>query len=278
MNLDEQIRRMEKLSKPVALPLKIETFANLQNAIRPILSEEVEAQVQAGMASIRGENLWKQWGFGSRNSVLLSSGPPGTGKTITARWIARSLRKGFLSVSAADFGSGDFGNSNRNIREIFATGEKENLVLLFDECDSVLIDRESIGGDCIWMLPVINEIITRIETYNGIVILSTNHPHKLDKALNRRITFHIHFEKPTKQARKQLWRQKWPKWPLALPLNEIENLAEASLTGAEIETIIKEEARFAIIEQRKPSVQQIKKRIRTFERKNQTEDARASEG
>lgn len=272
MNLDEQIKRLEKLSKPVKLPLPIETFASLQNAIRPILSSEVEEQVQAGMASIRNAPKWTEWGFPSRNSVLMFKGPPGTGKTITARWMARSLRKSFLSVSAADFGSGDFGNSNRNIREIFSQASEENSIILFDECDAILWDRELAGSDSMWMLPIINEIIIQLEKFNGIVILASNHPKILDKALSRRITFNVEFTKPHIHARKQLWRQKWPKWPLALPLNEIENLALAPLTGAEIESIIKEEARFAICENRKPSIREIKARINKITREDTTKD------
>lgn len=266
----EQVAREEKtksLEKALAdalkekkdeRPIPLEKFASLQNCERPILDDSVYAKVLAGIVAIKHAEQWEKWGFKTRNSVMLFDGPPGTGKSTTARWIAKHLRKSLMQISMGDFGGGDPGDSERNLARIFLAGDSEEAVIHFDECDALLWDRANAGPDSMWMIGVINFILIQIEKYNGIIILSTNRPHILDKALLRRITFEVQFNEPSFESRKKLWVQKWPKWPLALPVNEIGNLSDANLTGSEIEQAIEEEARHAIVEQRKPSLSALK--------------------
>lgn len=258
--LEEKIRAMENALKENELPIPIEKIASLQSCQRPILDGSVYEQVLAGIATIKHADTWKKWGFQSSNSVLLFSGPSGTGKTTTARWVAKHLRKSLIAVSMGDFGGGDPGDSERNLARIFMAGEGEKAVIFFDECDAILWDRGQAGKDSMWMIGVINFILTKIETYDGTIILASNFAHILDAALRRRITFEVHFGEPSYESRKKLWVAKWPNsWPLPLPVKEIGNLANENLTGAEIEKVIEEEARFALTQERKPTLANIKR-------------------
>lgn len=241
------------------LPIPIERIASLQSSERPILDAEVHAQVTAGVATIKYAPMWKKWGFKSGNSVLLFTGPSGTGKTTTARWIAKHLRKSLISVTMGDIGGGNPGDTERNLSRIFVAGESEKAIIFFDECDSLFWDRSKAGEDSMWMIGVINALLILIEKYSEIVILASNFSHILDKALQRRITFEVKFTEPTYESRKKLWVAKWPKWPLALPINEIANLANENLTGDDIEHAIEEEARFALVEGKKPSIANLKR-------------------
>lgn len=261
-SIEKEIKLLEKKAeierKAHELPIPIERVANLQNAIRPVLENDVLMQVEAGMASTRHLDTWREWGFKQNNSVLLLSGPPGTGKTITARWMAKRLKKCLITIATADFGSVNFGEPSRNIRRIFTEGKKEKAIIFLDECDSLLWDRGKATGDSMWMIAIVNDFLQEIEKYEGIIILSTNHKRVLDRALQRRITFEIEFKPPTYQARKAIWKTKWPTWPLELNEEEIKSMALADLTGAEIETIIEREARFALHQERKPNYKSLR--------------------
>lgn len=273
MNLADQIKLLDHKAeveleihrKKTEFPIPVITVANLQNEPKPILSKELLAQVKAGIASTKGAELWKAWGFRSSNSVLLFSGPSGTGKTTTAKYVARILRKPLVSVNAADIGSGDFGNSERNLKRIFAVSLSLGAIIFLDECDALLWDRGKATGDSMWMLGVINAILVEVEAYDGNVILASNHAHVLDTALKRRITFEVKFTLPDYETRKRLWINKWPTWPLRIKENEIEAFALARTTGAEIESAIKEEARYAIEEERNPTYKNLHRILERFQ-------------
>lgn len=270
LSLNDEIRKYElqaaKEREAKQLPIPLEKFASLQNSIRPILDGDVFDQIIAGLASIKYKDKWEAWGFNSANSVLLFTGPSGTGKTTSARWIAKHLRKGIISANMGDFSTGNAGDAERNIQRIFMAGTREEAIIFFDECDALLWSRDKAGPDSLWMLGVINCILTEIEKYNGIVILATNYKQILDPALLRRITFEVEFPIPSFQIRRKLWTAKWPKWPLSLPLNMLDDLAEVELTGAEIEKVIENEARLSISQERNPSIKSIQTLIEGFNR------------
>jgi SpoVK/Ycf46/Vps4 family AAA+-type ATPase len=248
----------DKDAKKNELPIPIENLASLQSSCKPVLDAAIFEQVQAGMVSVKHADTWLKWGFKSQNSVLLLLGPAGTGKTTTARWIAKHLARPLITVAMGDVGDSDPGSTERGLRRIFDVAEKERAILFFDECDALLWDRSQAGPDSMWMLGVINCILTHIEKHGSIVILATNFPHILDKALLRRITFRIEFTEPSYETRKKLWASKWPKWPLPVTTKIIEQLAEYPINGAYIEKIIEECARFAILQESKPTYTKLK--------------------
>lgn len=260
----------DNAKKSIERPIPIERFASLQNCARPVLDDVIYDQVMAGIAAIKHSDTWIKWGFPSANSVLLFTGPSGTGKTTTARWIAKHLRKPLITVSMGDIGGGNPGDTERNLGRIFTVGNEESAVLFFDECDALLWDRSKAGEDSMWMVGVINFILTQIEVFNGIIVLASNFAHILDAALRRRVTYEVVFTEPSYDSRKKLWSFKWPKWPLALPLNEIGNLANANLTGAEIEKAIEDEARQAIIQGRKPTLASLKRIVAEHDTRKNT--------
>lgn len=233
------------------------TFSDPLDARMPIVSEGVMEQIKAGMAAVKYTHTWKQWGFKDANTVLLLEGDSGLGKTTTALWIGKALDKSVLSISHADIGSEKPGQSERRIGEAFAAATRRRAILFIDEADGLIVSRKMLGKDDMWRVSVINCFLQSLEKYDGIVILATNNPSILDSAMNRRIAYTIHFEMPDEKARKRLWRALWPKWPLPYGENEskINNLAKSyHLSGAQIEVVIKNAARKALKEERKPTM------------------------
>jgi len=119
-------------------------------------------------------------------------GPPGTGKTEFGRYVAKVLDKPLMVKRASDLLGSYVGMSERNIAEMYKQAQNEDSVLLLDEADSFLRDRGVAQHS--WEVTQVNEMLTQMESYNGIFICSTNLVDNLDSASLRRFDFKIHFD------------------------------------------------------------------------------------
>lgn len=118
---------------------------------------------------------------------ILFYGASGTGKTELARYIAESLGKKILLKRASDILGKFVGENEKNIREAFEQAESSGSILLFDEADSFFSDRSSAKNS--WERTMVNEFLTQMEEFKGILICTTNLRKIMDPAMQRR--FHI---------------------------------------------------------------------------------------
>lgn len=217
-----------------------------QRYTTPILSQNTQNKITDAITAFANRGLWKQWGLDKlreQGAAILLHGEPGTGKTISAYWIAKRLHLAMREVSMADFGSQIPGQNARNIMKIFYTeqvaahNENKHVPIIFlDECDAMLISRDRVGPNMVWMLEPINALLAQISKYPGLVILATNHAQILDEALERRLLAKICFDRPAEEERFIMWEMKWPeKFPVHPKLEEFKQLAMFDLTGAQIE-------------------------------------------
>lgn len=213
----------------------------------PILSPAVHDQISDAITGFIRRKVWRDWGMDKlreQGAAILLHGPPGTGKTITAYYVAKRLRVGIREVSMADFGSQIPGQLARNIVKIFTVEQlaarsehRHYPVILLDECDAMLISRDKLGPNMVWMFEPINMLLAQIGRYPGLVVLATNHVHVLDEALERRVLAKVHFDRPAYPERLAMWKIKWPvKFPTQPSRGEFESLAHYNLTGAQIES------------------------------------------
>ena len=126
----------------------------------------------------------------AKGSVLLY-GPPGTGKTQFTEHLAGELRMPLVSKSAAALLSKWLGDSEKNIAAAFEEAAAEDAILFFDEGDSFLRSRELAQHS--WEVTQTNELLQRMERFEGIVIVATNLFRNLDAAALRRFTFKVEF-------------------------------------------------------------------------------------
>jgi hypothetical protein len=136
------------------------------------------------------EQILKSLGKTPKASLLLY-GPPGTGKTQFTEYLAEELHLPLVSKSAAALLSKWVGESEKNIAAAFAEAAAEDAILFFDEGDSFLRSRELAHHS--WEVTQTNELLQRMERFDGIVVLATNLFHDLDVAALRRFTFKIEF-------------------------------------------------------------------------------------
>ncbi|HIJ22523.1 MAG: ATP-binding protein [Gammaproteobacteria bacterium] len=119
-------------------------------------------------------------------------GPPGTGKSALGKYVAEQLGRPLLLRKASDLIDMYVGESEKNIAAMFEQARQERAVLLLDEGDSFLRSRE--GAHSTWEVTQVNELLTQMESFDGIFILSTNLMDTLDSAALRRFDFKIHLD------------------------------------------------------------------------------------
>ena len=129
---------------------------------------------------------------------MLFYGTSGTGKTEFARYIAEKLEKKILLKRASDILDMYVGNTEKLIRSAFAEAEKTNSILLLDEADSFFANRENARNS--WERTQVNELLTQMEEFNGIMICTTNLRKILDPAMNRRFHIIVEFKPMTKEG------------------------------------------------------------------------------
>jgi len=192
-------------------------------------------------------------------------GPPGTGKTALGHHMAEVLNMPLLIKRASDLLDALVGKTEHNIAKMFREANKERAILMLDEADSFLRDRK--GARRSWEVTQVNELLTQMESYEGIFICSTNLMNDLDEASIRRFDFKIKLDylKPGqawllfRQALKDMgssvpragspWQQKLSRLSnltpgdFALVLRQHRIVAD-SLTASTLYTALEKESRF----------------------------------
>ncbi|MEO8148092.1 MAG: ATP-binding protein [Bacteroidia bacterium] len=140
--------------------------------------------------------------------IALFTGSPGTGKTMAAQVIAASLRLDLFRIDLSSVVSKYIGESSKNIERILSRAKSMNVVLLFDEADSLFGKRTEIkDAHDRYANTDTNYLLQAIEEYPGIIILASNKKSNIDTGFMRRLRYLVDFSKPDSRQRLQLWRR-----------------------------------------------------------------------
>jgi ATPase family associated with various cellular activities (AAA)/Winged helix domain, variant len=167
---------------------------------------EFESQAQA-----RGEVL-DGWGLGrltplGRGVSALFAGPSGTGKTMAAQVLARSLGRELYRVDLAGVVNKYIGETEKHLRAVFASCERAPVMLFFDEADALFGKRMQVNDAHDRFANIeVDYLLQRMEQFDGVAVLATNRKGDLDTAFMRRLRFTIDFAPPTIEERERLWR------------------------------------------------------------------------
>ncbi len=139
---------------------------------------------------------------------MLFYGVSGTGKTELARYIADRLGKKITLKRVSDIMSKWVGESEQNVANAFAEASASGNILLFDEADSFFVDRNSATHS--WERTLVNEFLTQMEEFNGILICTTNLRKIMDSAMQRRFHVMTEFKALKPAAVEKLAEKYWP--------------------------------------------------------------------
>jgi SpoVK/Ycf46/Vps4 family AAA+-type ATPase len=163
----------------------------------PILSERAMDQLE----QIRDERLrsseLEAAGLLPSRTVLLT-GPPGVGKTLSARWLANELAHPFLVLDLSAVMSSFLGRTGANLRRVLDYAKRESCVLLLDELDSIAKHRND-DTEVGELKRLVTVLIQEIDDWpnSSLLLAATNHPELLDRAIWRRFDHVITLELPS---------------------------------------------------------------------------------
>ena len=125
------------------------------------------------------------------------AGPSGTGKTMAAQVLARSLDMELYRIDLAGVVNKYIGETEKRLKQVFDACERSNVLLFFDEADALFGQRSQVKDAHDRYANIqIDYLLQRMEQFNGIAILATNRKGDLDKAFLRRIRFIVDFMQP----------------------------------------------------------------------------------
>ena len=158
----------------------------------------------------------------SKKGRICCYGPPGTGKTAWAAWLAEQLEMPLLLKQGSDLLNPYVGGTEQNIAQAFEQAKADNALLVLDEVDTFLFSRD--GAERSWERSQVNEMLTQIERFEGLMVVSTNLIEVLDPAALRRFDLKLKFDYLTLKQRLDFAKQQAE--ILGLPLLSKEDLSQ----------------------------------------------------
>ncbi|KAF6835224.1 hypothetical protein CPLU01_04484 [Colletotrichum plurivorum] len=193
--------------------------------------------------------------------IMLLTGNPGIGKTLTVEAVADKLRKPLYVLSAGELGQKGHSVESR-LTQVFELSERWDGVLLFDECDVFLQERSStaLGHN-----EVVAVFLRLLEYYRGILIMTTNRADAIDRAFQSRIHLTLHYPDLDPAAKEHVWRQfvatsSGPDHDL--DDGDFQRLSLLPMNGREIKNVVKVATLLASQEQTTLGLEQIRTVLR----------------
>ena len=187
---------------------------------------------------VLGEMGLKPGGMRGKGVTALFTGPPGTGKTMAAEALAGELGVPLLVVELAAVVDKYIGETEKNLESVFRAVEQEDGVLLFDEADALFGKRSEVSEAKDRYANIeVAYLLQRMESFDGLAILTTNMKANLDEAFTRRLDSIMEFNEPEADERRRLWTEAFARAGRTLDDEELGLLANLPLTGGSIRSI-----------------------------------------
>ncbi|MFN5346004.1 MAG: ATP-binding protein [Bacteroidota bacterium] len=176
--------------------------------------------------------------------IVLLSGGPGTGKTELAKQLALETKRDLLWFNVSEQRNMYLGETEKAIKLVFddykriQLQSKSSPILFFNEGDSVFSNRSKFSGNTSQTENSVQTILLQeLESFNGILIITSNRPESFDPAFQRRMLLHISINEPIASVRFELLKTFFPD----LQENDLSQLSnEFSFTAAQLNVFLKQ--------------------------------------
>lgn len=212
-----------------------------------VLSEDISTRLEQVLLEQRQKDKLSRFGLFPRRKLLFT-GPPGTGKTMSAAALATELKLPLYTVVLDSLITRFMGETAAKLRLIFDHIKQTRAIYLFDEFDAIGTQRGA-QNDVGEIRRVLNSFLLFVEqdASESIIVAATNHPELLDKALYRRFDDLIRFEKPGQEQIRQLVENRLSMFDTEqLKWSEI-SAAANNLSSAEITRACEDAAKEAVL-------------------------------
>jgi hypothetical protein len=168
--------------------------------VEPVFHPDVHGRLDQVIRERRERDALHAEGLEPTRSVLLT-GPPGVGKTLAARWIARELGLPLLVLDLSAVMSSFLGRTGNNLRYVLDYAKTIECVLLFDELDAIAKRRDD-ATEIGELKRLVTVLLQEVDDWSSdsILVAATNHPDLLDPAAWRRFELIVDFPMPDADA------------------------------------------------------------------------------
>ena len=174
-----------------------------------------------------------------RGALALFAGDSGTGKTLSAEVVAAELGLDLYVVQLSSIVDKYIGETEKNLERIFAEADRTDAVLLFDEADAVFGKRSEVTSSNDRYANLESAyLLQRLESFDGIVLLTTNLRANIDEAFTRRLDLIVYFPFPDAGQRLALWRHSLAHVPCADDIDPAPCAEEFELAGGSIRSAV----------------------------------------
>jgi hypothetical protein len=221
--------RMNSFGDWSCLAVNTQTLSDLH-------SLETRCRHRERLRTAVGATLGEQLNPGVR---AMFTGPSGTGKTLAASLLASVLQMDLYRLDISSVVNKYIGETEKNLHQLFSLAEELDVMLLIDEGDSLLTQRTKVqtSNDRYANLET-NFLLQRIESFEGIVIVTTNSSNNIDSAFQRRMDAVVDFRSPDVAERWMIWQMHLPPTH-AVPQDVLGEIAErCPLSGGQIRNAV----------------------------------------
>jgi hypothetical protein len=186
--------------------------------------------------------VYEDWGFAALGRrglgvTALFCGASGTGKTLAAEVLAHELRLDLYRIDTSAVVSKYIGETPKHLKQVFDAAEAGGVLLLFDEADALFGKRSEVKDSHDRYANIeVGYLLQRLESFQGLAILTTNLKSSLDRAFMRRLRFVVNFPFPDAPQREAIWGRMFS--PTA-PISHLDSrrLAQLNVAGGNIRNI-----------------------------------------